>query len=642
MKKYIAALALLLGLVGPALAQWQVPDHAVPIGRGPGVTGFKNAAPGTAGVPLVSQGAAADPFFGTVTVPGGGTGATTFTSNLPLIGNGTGAIAQGTRSGNTTTFATSSGALTSNNCVKIDASGNFVDAGSACAGAGLIIGTSTVTGGTSGRVLYDNAGVVGEMTTSGSGTQLALTTSPTFITGITSPGATLNPTASSSNIGLLVNQTASGSQSGGQTTAFATNDYGLNEILVTSDNVVRPTAGNGNKFGALLIQHNYGGAAMIGGRNTLNVLSLFNVGASSASNNDHNYQAGNFAWYGNQNDGGTDTGAGAKGGGFALGGAAILDSGATNWLNVSFLEANVAVVGTATVQYKSLLQLASLPQDAVNGAVSDTMIGMSGQTGAIGWKNGILFGAMNGQQPLATTGCIICTLGSSTVATGLDISSYTITGNALKTPNFNVDGSGNISGSGHINQTSSATGSPTITVHNTTSDANPPIFIYQKDRSGGNTLNADLLALFQVKGFANTAVQEAARFQAIQTAASSGSNIPTRWDFKTSNTAGLLNQTLSFDQNAHLGITSQATGVTASACTGFTLDAGSTDLAGRVVFTSATSCAIAFGGTYTNAPFCTVSPGSAASTVVVTRTTTVLTATFGTAQTSMTWNCSGI
>jgi hypothetical protein len=63
MKKYIAALALLLGLVGPALAQWQVPDHAVPIGRGPGFTGFKNAAPGTAGLPLVSNGAAADPSF---------------------------------------------------------------------------------------------------------------------------------------------------------------------------------------------------------------------------------------------------------------------------------------------------------------------------------------------------------------------------------------------------------------------------------------------------------------------------------------------------------------------------------------------------------------------------------------------------
>ena len=49
-------------------------------------------------------------------------------------------------------------------------------------GGGLTIGTSTITSGTSGRVLYDNAGVVGEMTTTGSGTVLALSTSPAFTT----------------------------------------------------------------------------------------------------------------------------------------------------------------------------------------------------------------------------------------------------------------------------------------------------------------------------------------------------------------------------------------------------------------------------------------------------------------------------
>lgn len=63
----------------------------------------------------------------------GGTNRTApFTSNLPVIGNGSGALAQGTRSGNSTTFATSSGALTSGDCVKIDAGGNFVDSGAAC------------------------------------------------------------------------------------------------------------------------------------------------------------------------------------------------------------------------------------------------------------------------------------------------------------------------------------------------------------------------------------------------------------------------------------------------------------------------------------------------------------------------------
>ena len=45
------------------------------------------------------------------------------------------------------------------------------------------VGTSTVTGGSSGNVFYHTAGgVLGEMTTSGSGTQLALTNSPVFTT----------------------------------------------------------------------------------------------------------------------------------------------------------------------------------------------------------------------------------------------------------------------------------------------------------------------------------------------------------------------------------------------------------------------------------------------------------------------------
>jgi hypothetical protein len=80
---------------------------------------------------------------------------------------------------------------------------------------------------------------------------------------------------------------------------------------------------------------------------------------------------------------------------------------------------------------------------------------------------------------------------------------------------------------------------------------------------------------------------------------------------------------------------------TANACAGFVLGTGSTDTAGKLTYTSATSCAINFGRTFTNAPACTVMPGSAASTVEVTTTTTVLTATFGTAQTAMSWLCFG-
>lgn len=56
-----AVLALLTA--APAFAQWQVPQYSIPTGRGGGITGFDNTAPGTAGLPLTSNGPAAKPTF---------------------------------------------------------------------------------------------------------------------------------------------------------------------------------------------------------------------------------------------------------------------------------------------------------------------------------------------------------------------------------------------------------------------------------------------------------------------------------------------------------------------------------------------------------------------------------------------------
>lgn len=58
-----ATFAGLLFAAAPAFAQWQVPTHSVPVGEGIGVTGFNSAVPSAAGLPLVSNGAAADPSF---------------------------------------------------------------------------------------------------------------------------------------------------------------------------------------------------------------------------------------------------------------------------------------------------------------------------------------------------------------------------------------------------------------------------------------------------------------------------------------------------------------------------------------------------------------------------------------------------
>jgi hypothetical protein len=67
-----------------------IPAYNVVIGAG--TSALTWAAPGAAGIPLVSAGAAVNPAFGTATVPGGGTGTTTLTDHGVLLGHGTGSV----------------------------------------------------------------------------------------------------------------------------------------------------------------------------------------------------------------------------------------------------------------------------------------------------------------------------------------------------------------------------------------------------------------------------------------------------------------------------------------------------------------------------------------------------------------------
>lgn len=72
--------------------------------------------------------------------------ATAGAANAPLLSGGGGSTAMtwGTRSGNTTSFGTTSGAFTSGNCLKSDASGNIIDSGGACGGSSYTPGVDAV------------------------------------------------------------------------------------------------------------------------------------------------------------------------------------------------------------------------------------------------------------------------------------------------------------------------------------------------------------------------------------------------------------------------------------------------------------------------------------------------------------------
>ncbi len=83
------------------------------------------------------------------------------------------------------------------------------------------------------------------------------------------------------------------------------------------------------------------------------------------------------------------------------------------------------------------------------------------------------------------------------------------------------------------------------------------------------------------------------------------------------------------------------TAPTANTCVGFSLAAGGSDAAGKISLTSATTCSVNFGTTFTNAPACVITPGSAASTTLVTTTTGGFAVTFGTANTAFSYVCIG-
>lgn len=70
--------------------------------------------------------------------------------------------------------------------------------------SGITIGTTTITSGTDTRILYDNAGVVGEYTLTGTGTVVVMATSPTLVTPVigVATGTSLSVT------GILRSQTS--------------------------------------------------------------------------------------------------------------------------------------------------------------------------------------------------------------------------------------------------------------------------------------------------------------------------------------------------------------------------------------------------------------------------------------------------
>jgi hypothetical protein len=101
---------------------------------------------------------------------------------------------------------------------------------------GLTIGTTTITSGTTTRVLFDNAGVLGEYTISGTG-NVAMTTSPTFTTpALGTPSALVGTNITGTAAGLTAGTVTTNANltgpvtSVGNATAIANGAIGLAKI----------------------------------------------------------------------------------------------------------------------------------------------------------------------------------------------------------------------------------------------------------------------------------------------------------------------------------------------------------------------------------------------------------------------------
>lgn len=217
-------------------------------------------------------------------------------------------------------------------------------------------------------------------------------------------------------------------------------------IRTPSDNAADVTSAGQHIPTSFDVETNFGGSSMNDGRNGIGVL-LNMATATSPTNPYRFYAAGNFFGNTAANDNGTS--GSPQGYLYGIGAVARLQSPATYWAGVFGAEFNVAVDTGASVQKKAVLSLIDWPEDAVSGTLVDADIYGSAGSGAIGLTNFIQTDNNIGEFPVVATGDLWKAYGG-TVGNGLDWSGMTITGFAIKTPGFSVDGSGHINASGGI------------------------------------------------------------------------------------------------------------------------------------------------------------------------------------------------
>ena len=233
--------------------------------------------------------------------------------------------------------------------------------------------------------------------------------------------ATFAPTAASLNHGIVINQSPAGSPAAnfyadvaniafGALSNAGNNNYGLGDVCTTtSTSLVGQT---------------------ICRETSLTVSNLSN----SSSYPDNQFVGHQIVAIGSMNTTNSDAS--------ISGGNDNVQVTGTGWTYLIGRE--IDLTATQPIVNKEALRIVQASTDANAGSTIDSAIYAINQSGAVGWKNFIYLDATNGL--METSACIVCLHGTQTVAKGIDLSAWTISGDAFKSNGFFVDGSGNING----------------------------------------------------------------------------------------------------------------------------------------------------------------------------------------------------
>lgn len=185
------------------------------------------------------------------------------------------------------------------------------------------------------------------------------------------------------------------------------------------------------------VRHLFGGSAMKGGREVLSGTGWLTA-ASSASNANRNYVGVQGKMLAQSGDGGTNTGAGALGAIFGMGGAVYAYAGATNLLGIEGAEFNIFTQAGSSSKHMAGISIVGC--QASRGAFIDAAIRIGAQ-GAVdvfgphgGWNHGIIFTDENGADPFYASSTLIGSQFQSlkTISAGIDLAGFTMTNFILR------------------------------------------------------------------------------------------------------------------------------------------------------------------------------------------------------------------